>query len=132
MFLFIYLFLMKVNLCLKLADGSYEYHNVPSCLRFWPISFVECCYWPRNETYVLQSTWVIKMKDASEETVLYWYVWRWERLVWRVEWISQGHCMRCLAYEDSCCIWISIFELLMIRYSCIWICLWISLVFEFL
>ena len=78
--------------------------NYQPCLRFRPISFVECYYWP------------------------YLYVWRWEWLVWKGGGGNGSPKETTWVYEDSCCIWISIFKLLKIRYSFIWI----SFVFEFL
>ena len=51
--------------------------NVPSCLRFWPISFVECYSWPRNETLVLQSTFFFFFfREKLHYKALEWSKWK--------------------------------------------------------
>ena len=117
LFILLLFFLMKVNLCLKLADGSDEYHK--------------CAIMSQIFVYIF---WWILFLAKKWNKVLKWL--KWKMQVIKLLYIAMFEGGNNLCGERSgsakeiardtlhiriavACI--SIFDLLMIRYSCIWL-----------
>ena len=123
-YLFVYfvviIFLMKVNLCLKLADGSDEYHKCAIVSQILVYIFCWMLILAKKWNFSTTKHLSDPNEDARDETVIYCSIWRWEWLVWRVEWINKEIARDALRIRIAIAC-ISIFELLIIRYCCIWL-----------